>query len=216
MKKTQKKGKNVVAQPKNGVRSRTKVPKTVQQTIPYLAAYSCGTIQVAPTKFARAYLLPDINFRTLGEEDQELIFERFTQLLNSTSNFVIQIATVNHSVNVEEFKEKYFLKFKGDKLDVYRNEVNEIMLKNLNVGNGIKSDKYFVATVNADDIDEAMHQFTSVDTVVADSFRSVGCNDVQPLTMEKWLEVLHAIYHPGHTEEFLCNCQTGYRYNRIH
>ena len=186
-------------------KSRAKVAKTAQQTIPYIAAYSCGVIQVAPTKFARAYHISDINFRTAAQEQQELLFDRFCQFLNTTSEIDIQLCCVNKTIDVEEFKERHFLTFKDDSLNIYRNEVNDIMLKNLNNGNGITSEKYIVATVTADNIDLAMKQFERIDSDIIDSMHSIGGSDAKALSIHEWLSVLHDIYHPHEINTFTCD-----------
>lgn len=200
MKKTQ----NSKTQEKQ-TKATKKVAKTVQQTIPYIAAYECGIIQTAKGRFARAYKLGDINFRTASEDEQENIFDRFCQFLNGMSDSDIQICTVNRTVDVDEFKEKYFIKFQDDELNVYRHEVNEIMLRNLNEGNGIVSDKYIVVTINADNIDVAAQQFKRLDTTVTEQIRGVGNATAEPLTIKEWLKALHHIYHPMNDEEFFCD-----------
>lgn len=183
----------------------SKVAKTVQQTIPYLAAFARGILQVAPARFARAYMLTDINFRTLALNEQEAIFERFSQCLNTMSDTDVQICCVNKTVDIEDFKEKYFLKFKNDELNVYRNEINEIMIANLQKGNGIISEKYIVVTITAENIDNAAQQFSRLDGTVTDSIHAVGGASATPLDMHQWLALFHAIYHPGIDEPFICN-----------
>lgn len=184
---------------------RKKVPKTVQQTIPYLAAFPRGILQVAPVRFSRAYRLSDINFRTASQEDQESLFQRFCTFLNTLSDVDVQLACVNRTVDVEEFKEEYFLKFKDDTLNEYRNEVNEIMLRNLNKGNGIISDKYLVITITADNVDIAASTFDRLDATVVDEMHAIGGAEARPLDMKEWLAVFHRIYHPGEIEPFFCN-----------
>ncbi len=199
MKKTQ------TTAPASSTNARAKVPKTVQQTIPYLAAFPRGILQVAPTRFARAYRLSDINFRTASQEDQEDLFSRFCTFLNTMSDVDLELACVNHTVDVEEFKEEYFIKFQDDTLNEYRNEVNEIMLKNLNKGNGIISDKYIIITVNADNIDMAVPMFDRIDTTMIDEIHTIGGAEAAPLDMKEWLLLFHRIYHPGNVEPFFCD-----------
>lgn len=199
MKKTQ------ITAPASSTNARAKVPKTVQQTIPYLAAFPRGILQVAPTRFARAYKLSDINFRTASQEDQEDLFSRFCTFLNTMSDVDLELACVNHTVDVEEFKEEYFIKFQDDTLNEYRNEVNEIMLKNLNKGNGIISDKYIIITVNADNIDMAVPMFDRIDTTMIDEIHTIGGAEAAPLDMKEWLLLFHRIYHPGNVEPFFCD-----------
>lgn len=181
---------------------RAKIAKTVQQTIPYLAAYSCGVLQVAPTRFARAYSISDINFRAADMEEQETLFESFCLLLNTLSEADIQLCCLNKTVDLETFKKKYFLPFKNDGLDVYRNEVNEILVHNLGDGTSIVTDKFIVLTINAENIDMAMTQFGRLDATVIDAVRDVGGSEAKPLEIEEWLGVLHNVYNPASLDEF--------------
>lgn len=185
--------------------SRAKVAKTAQQTIPYIAAYECGVLQVASCRFARAYHLNDINFRTEAQEQQELLFDRFCQFLNATSDTDIELCCVNKTIDEENFKEKHFLKFKNDALNVYRNEVNDIMLKNLRNGNGIHGEKYVVVTVTADNIDLAMKQFERIDSTVTDAIHDIGGCEAKVLSMQEWLTVLNDIYHPHEVTPICCD-----------
>jgi type IV secretory pathway VirB4 component len=182
-----------------------KIAKTVQQTIPYRAAFPRGILQVAYNCFARAYALTEINFSTLSEDEQLDVFDRFSQFLNTMSDTDIQICNVSRTVNIEEFKETYFHKFKNDGLDVYRNELNDIMIGNLQKGNGIVSEKFIVVTVKADNIDAAAQQFARLDNTMSDAIHNVGGATARPLTMEEWLKLLHSVYHPFENEPFFCN-----------
>lgn len=200
MKKTT--AKNADTKSSNKAPERAKIAKTVQQTIPYLAAYSCGVLQVAPTRFARAYSISDINFRAADMEEQETLFESFCLLLNTLSEADIQLCCLNKTVDLETFKKKYFLPFKNDGLDVYRNEVNEILVHNLGDGTSIVTDKFIVLTINAENIDMAMTQFGRLDATVIDAVRDVGGSEAKPLEIEEWLGVLYNVYNPASLDEF--------------
>lgn len=203
-----KKKSSITVDDKAKTRERVKAAKTVQQTIPYLAAYTCGVLQVAPTRFARAYHLSDINFRTAAQEDQDAIFDKFCLLLNTLSDADIQLCCVNKTVNVEQFQEKHFLKFHGDGLDMYRNEVNEIMMQNLGEGNDITSEKYLLITITSSSIETALQQFKRFDLQVQEAVHTVGGAEAVPLTMQSWLSILHDIYNPENIEPFYCDFDT--------
>lgn len=181
---------------KAAIRERAKVAKTVQQTIPYLAAYPCGVLQVAPHRFSRAYALSDVNFTTADEEKQEELFDAFCLLLNTLSEADLQICCMNTAIDIEQFKAKHFLPFKSDGMNVYRNEVNEIMIRNLDDGKSIVNTKYIVLTITAENIDMAMQQFNRLDATVIDSVRDIGGSEAHAMSMEEWLGVLYRVYNP--------------------
>ena len=189
----------------NKTKQRAKVAKTAQQTIPYLAAYASGIIQVAPTRFSRAYKLNDINFRTASQAEQEKLFDSFCLFLNTISEADIEICCVNKTVDMEQFEQNHYLEFKNDGLNVYRQEINDILKSNLEKGNGITSSKYIVATITADNIDVAKHQFDRLDNTVDEAIHNIGGAEATPMSISEWLEVLHRIYHPDTSEKFFCD-----------
>ena len=174
----------------------TPIPKTVQQTIPYVALYSNGILQVAAERFSRVYSISDINFRTESDEEQAGLYQRFCQLLNTLSDVDIELCSVNKKADIEKFKEKHFLKFSDDGLNVYRNEINEIMLGNLEKGNSIENTKYIVLTMNADNIDVATQQFDRMHMSVVEAVKGVGDSQAELLTTEQLLVLYHSIYNP--------------------
>lgn len=188
--------KQSISSDKAAIRERAKVAKTVQQTIPYLAAYPCGVLQVAPHRFSRAYALSDVNFTTADEEKQEELFDAFCLLLNTLSEADLQICCMNTAIDIEQFKAKHFLPFKSDGLNVYRNEINEIMIRNLDDGKSIVNTKYIVLTITAENIDMAMQQFNRLDATVIDSVRDIGGSEAHAMSMEEWLGVLYSVYNP--------------------
>ena len=66
-------------------KNKQKLPKTVQESIPYNRIYQNGIIESAGGLFSKAYTLEDINFSIAPEEDQKEIFMDYEKMLNSFS-----------------------------------------------------------------------------------------------------------------------------------
>ena len=64
-------------------KSHEPVPVTSQQSIPYLGVYENGVIEVAEGYFSKSYLLEDVNFKIASAEEQENIFVRYGEFINS-------------------------------------------------------------------------------------------------------------------------------------
>ena len=73
------------AQNKKNKKKKTKLPKTVQQTIPYIYAYQNGIFEIEEGVFSKSYALEDINFKIASQEDQNQIFIAFGDFLNSST-----------------------------------------------------------------------------------------------------------------------------------
>lgn len=180
------------------------VKRTVQQMVPYVTAYSNGIFELPNHKFSKTYKLGNINFVT-AESEQEDLFSNFCDMINAVSDCAIEISSVNRPADVEEFKEKYFLRFKHDGMDKYRQEYNTILLDNLEKNTSVISDKYLTLTISADDEEVATQQFVRIDGTVVDAVGAIGGSVATPLSTEERLAILHGVYHAGEKEAFVCD-----------
>lgn len=177
----------------------SKVPRTSQQTLPYVALYKNGIIETDGGIFAKTYEIEDINFRTAGTEEQEALFIRITEMLNTLSSVNVQFSCHNRAVSEDDFAEEHLLKMKGDGLDEYRTEANDILLSHVRKGNNISSTKYITLSVKASDIDEATNVLARLEPSLSDSFRAISNSSVKPLEAENMTKLLYQIYHPYDT-----------------
>ena len=60
-----------------------KIPRTVQESIPYLGAFENGIIQNDLRTYSKMYALPEINFVIESYDEQKKIFGRFMEFLGS-------------------------------------------------------------------------------------------------------------------------------------
>ena len=68
---------------------------------------------------------------------------------------------------MEEFKEKILMNLKGEALDEYREEYNEMLLEKITEGrNNLRRDKYLTVSIEADDIDAAVSVFNRMDAEI--------------------------------------------------
>ena len=125
------------------------VPKTAQDSIPYKGVYENGIIQVDERQYSRIYNIPDINFLISDINEQKDIFENFMSLLSSFGPEVhIQQVIYNKTVKPAEIEAKVLLKTQNDKLNKYREEMNEMLIdKMAKAKNNIIHEKYFIVSV---------------------------------------------------------------------
>ncbi|MBR2259239.1 MAG: ATP-binding protein [Blautia sp.] len=193
-----------IDKPKAGGSLKTK--KTIQETIPYFAAYAKdGIIETSPGVFTKMYRFSDINYHTATEEDQTGFLIKYSQLLNRFDSTVrFQVVLNNKNVDMVEFKDENLLKPKGDGLDVYRKEYNALLLAKMEEGrNNLKRERYLVVSIEAENLDAAKHSFARLDPEIINSFKEIGGSKAEPLTTEERLEVLYDIYNIGHEGTFL-------------
>ena len=184
------------AQNKKTKKKKTKIPKTVQQTIPYIYAYQNGIFEIEDGVFSKSYALEDINFKIASQEDQNQIFIAFGDFLNSfNNNASLQITIFNRDIDMEEFKEKILMNLKGEVLDEYREEYNDMLLEKITEGrNNLRRDKYLTVSIEADDIDAAVSVFNRMDAEIKSGIKKItGRKDTKALSLMERLAILYEI-----------------------
>lgn len=178
-------------------KSHEPVPVTSQQSIPYLGVYENGVIEVAEGYFSKSYLLEDVNFKIASAEEQENIFVRYGEFINSfNSDTHIEITVFNRNVDSDRVKDDILIKMKGDEYDYLREEQNDILLKKMSEGkNNLAHEKYLTVTIKADNIDAANTIFMRLDGEINSNIRLINNAETNPLKIEERLSVLYDIYN---------------------
>lgn len=182
-----------------------KVPKTVQQSIPYLYVYEDnGIIEISEGVYTKSYELRDINYQVAKEQEQEDMFEKYSAFLNSfDSNVKFQICINNKSIDKKMFEDITLLKEKYDGFDELREEYNEMLRKKINEGrNNMEREKYLTLRVEADSLSEAELIFSRLDGEISVNLRKVGGSDATPLSTMERLRILHDLYNPDEVGTF--------------
>lgn len=175
------------------------VPKTAQESIPYLGVYEDGVFQLDENHFSKMYTIPDVNFLTSDTNTQKDIFGKFMELLGSFGPEIhIQQVIYNKTVKPSELEEKVLMENKNDKLNEYREEMNEMLIDKMSKAkNNIIHEKYFIATVEADDIAAAKGRFERMDSEIEKGFERVtGSREKsKALSLVERLSILYDIYN---------------------
>ena len=180
------------------------IPKTAQQTVPYIRAYDDGIIEIRRGCYSKTIKFHDINYQIARHDDKEDIFVKYCDLLNFFNSTIdVQITILNKSVNKKAFEDKILIKERGDQFDVYRQEYNEMLKHQISVGrNDIQKEKYITLTITTTGIDEARSIFTRLENETLGLIRRLGSHG-EVLTIQQRLEILHDIYRRGREGEFV-------------
>lgn len=173
-----------------------KIPKTVQESIPYISVYKNGIIELEPGIFSKSYKLEDINFKIATDEEQMNIFQRYEDLLNTfDSDIKMQLVIFNRNMNHEKVEEKIMIPYKRDTLNEFREEYNEMLKNKMKEGrNNIVKEKYVTLSLAAPSIDEAYTKFTKMDTEISTAIKRINNQETAPMTAVERLEILAEIY----------------------
>jgi hypothetical protein len=111
-----------------GTQEEFKVPKSAQQSIPIKTLYKDGIMRVG-NRFSKTLKFTDINYSVASDEDKEDFFRRYSSVLNSlTTEAITKITINNRKLNLKDFKSNMLLRHEQDSADVYRDEINGILL----------------------------------------------------------------------------------------
>lgn len=186
--------------------AKTVIPKSTQQSIPYIGDYEEGLFEITPNKYSKVYRLKDINYKTGREEEQVTIFVKLGEFLNYFSEemrfaFVID----NRVVSKAEQERKVFKKMKGDRYDRHRKEYNNILRRQIIAGrNDMQIQKYVTVTIDADSPIDALLRFHKIDAEIITNLRRIG-SDGEVLSTDERLEYYHDKYRKGNEGDFQIN-----------
>ncbi len=190
-------------------KEKFRVPRTVQQTIPYLQALDNGLFEVKKGIYSKTIRFQDVNYQTSRQEDQEDMFVKYGAFLNYFSpSTQVQITIFNRSMNKASLESNVLIKSRSDGLDEYRDEYNSMLKGKITEGrNDIIKEKYLTFSFPAKGQSEAKGAVASLENEALNNFRSLG-SQTQVLTTEERLELLHDFYRPGHEGEFNIDVST--------
>ena len=178
------------------------VPKKVQDLIPVMRIWPDGIFQVAPNKFSKCWKFTDINYRVASEEDKENMFLLWSDVLNSfDSTTTTKITVNNHRLNRKDFEDSILMSLKGDGLDVYREEYNEMLLEKATGANGIIQEKYITISVYKKDVEGARVFFSRAGADLQMKLSSLG-SSIEEMDAPARLRVFHDFYRQGEENAF--------------
>ena len=182
----------------NKGKTHEKVPKTVQQSIPYTKVFKDGTIETTPGNFTRVYKLEDINFKIAPDTEQVAIFRAYGNFLNSFSpNVHFQIVIQNHAADRREIIEAVRFRPQRDGLNKYRQEMNGILIDKVTEGRkNLRQDKYLVISIKGKNIENVMRMLDSIEKDVEKGIHGISRDvSIDRVSVKDRLEMLFGIYN---------------------
>ena len=155
-------------------RVKFRVPRSVQDAIPIRRIWSDG-IFLCGNQYSKTWSFTDINYAIAGKGDKTAMFLDYSELLNALdSGASAKITLCNRRVNKAEFERSVLLPMKGDTLDEYRREFNEMLLAQTAGSNSIVRERYLTVSVVKRSIDEARVYFARVGTDLVTHFAALS------------------------------------------
>ena len=178
---------------------KMKVPKTVQESIPYVNVYpNNGIIEIEEGVFTKTYMFKDVSFKIETQDKQEEIFYLYGELINTFGSDVgVEMTIRNRTIDKDMYMKRIKMPLAFDDLDVYREEMNHILSDKIDEGkNGVVKDRYITLTIIAEDIKEASIQFSRLDTALSSTIKKITKTSPKILSTNERLSMLYDIYNP--------------------
>ena len=173
------------------------VPRRVQDLLPVQRIWPDGIFQVGANKYSKTWKFSDINYQVASEEDKENMFLLYSDVLNSFDSAATTKITVNnHRLNKKDFENSILMQLKGDKLDIYREEYNDMLLEKATGANGITQEKYITVSINKKSVEEARTYFARTGADLQMRLSSLG-SSLEELDATEKLRILHDFYRQG-------------------
>lgn len=178
------------------------VPRGVQDIIPIHAIYEDGIFLVGRNKYSKMFRFDDINYAVASRADKEAMFLEYSELLNSLDSGATTKLTINNrKLNRTDFEKKILLPAKGDVLDPYRWEYNQMLIDKATGANSIVQDKYITVSVVKKSVEEARSYFARVAADLISHFNRLGaiCSE---LDAEERLRIIYDFYRTREEVDF--------------
>ncbi len=169
-----------------------------------------GIFKLPKGKYSKTYVLSDINFAGVTDEEQKAIIVSFSKVLKGfPCRFSYSIA--NERVDEKDFHRKVLYKKQGDENNRLRDSYNKVIKEKLSdAKQGHYQTIYLTLTVLADGMKDARATFMSIEGAIRSAFVGLGTNGRQGSSMKALSigERMQLIYNFMHT-----GLESGYKFS---
>ena len=168
-------------------KTKFSIPRSVQEAIPIQRVWEDGIFQLG-NRFSKSYSFTDINYQIASKDDKTAMFLDYSELLNALdSGASVKITIRNRQVNRAEFENSILLPMKGDSLDHFREEYNQMLLSKVTgSSNSIVRERTITLTVAKKNIAEARSYFDRVGTDLLTHLARLSSVVHPPMTDHIW------------------------------
>lgn len=197
-------GKKNTQQESSSNNKKSKIPRTVQDTLDWICVFGNGVFQIAPKRFSKSFQFDDISFKTQSDEEQNRIYESYIKFLNLMQAGEDLFITFHNEKEDEKQKLSRILpQHRGDQLDELRDEMAEILQDKMKLArNCISTSRYITIIVDADSVDEAMRRINALSGELTNNFKKVANTSLKEMSLARRLEVLGSILQGGDQKNY--------------
>ena len=177
-------------------------PSSLQELFPVQGINNSGIFKLNEDKYSKCFMLTDINFNGLTNNEQESIIENFSHILDSmTCRFSFTIANVRG--NTQNIINSLLYELENDSKDTIRKAFNELIIdKVTSAKQGLHKSIYLTLTIEADSFSNAITSFSTLESTLRTAFSHIGVNEMTgasliPLEIDERMQLLYNFTHFG-------------------
>lgn len=185
-------------------RARSKLPTSVQQTIPYLADYDNGIFEIEKMKEGSRYSISlafeDMNYQSQKPDEAKTIFTQYINLFNAIPSDVdLELTLVNLNEDKDKIIRKIAIPYMEDNYIELREEMNQILEQNISKGNNyLHKERYLTISLLSANVIDAAKRFNRIQTEITNTMKRMGTVSRRLSTLER-LYFLHDFYNQNET-----------------
>ena len=175
---------------------------SVQDIFSILSIEESGIFELNGKRYSKLYVLSDINFAGVTDDEQKQLIINFSNVLKSMPcRFSYSVA--NEYVDERSFHEKILYRLRGDKYDHLRKSYNRVIKDKVSdARQGLYQTIYLTLTIKAENMADARSTFNSIESAIRSAFVGIGVNGIQGSVMrtvpiDERIQLLFNLTHAG-------------------
>ncbi len=178
-------------------REGIRVPRSAEDAVPVRRVWRDGVFLVGRDRYSRTWRVADVNYAATSKEDKEALFLAYSELLNSfDAEAVTKVTVVVRRLDPRDFERRVLIPYRGDALDRYRREYNDMLMEKATGANSMVRELYVTVSVTRRSVADARAYFDRVRTEMAAHLARLGSR-LDELGLAERLAVLGDFYRGG-------------------
>ncbi len=169
-------------------REGIKPPKTANGILPLSRIWGNGLF-LSGNRYSLSYRFPDINYAIASDEDRRKYSENFQRMINSLDPAVaVQFTIFNRVINRNSLGSVLHV-LRGDANDLFRKELNSIVISNSKDSEGIFQEKLLTISSVKDNCRDAFDYLTMIGEELKTKFKGMS-SELHMLSTEDRLQMI--------------------------
>ena len=188
-------------------RQRMRRLRSIEDAIPIKRIWRDGIFLLENGNYSKTARITDVNYAIASKEDKEALFIEYSELLNSLdATATTKVTVAMRRIDATELGQRIMIPEKGDGLDRYRREYNDMISEKASGANSMVREIYLTVSVKKKKPDDARTFFNRVFSETATHLARLGSR-MEELDAHSKLEMLHGFYRTGEEGLFSLDMQ---------